>query len=171
MTVNPEFYAGSSITAAALNSVVPSVAYVTSNQTVNSTSSVAITGLSWAVSIGTYTVKAIILATQGAATAQQAIGITGPTASLVDIAVETVDTTASSAVVAWGASELTAMGTRASLAQIGSNISATHTFFSRIEGSVTFTAAGTFSLTCSCVTLATDTWTIRAGSRAELLQS
>ncbi len=124
------------------------------------TASNPVTGASCPVKAGTYIIDGVLFCTQGAVTAQQAAGISVANASSMLAGFEAIDTTAGSAVVAWGAFTLAASG-RGSLGAVG-NITSTHTFMIRIRGHVIFSAADTLIFTASCVTLAADTWTVNA---------
>lgn len=169
MTFN--FFAGQKTTAAQFQSLIPQLVFLTSPQLVNSLTAVPINGLSWPVQAGnTYRVNATLFATQGATTAQQGIGISGPAASNIAVGFHTM-AEGNAATVEFGCFELGTMNTQAPLFSTGvGNMPANDKFLTLLSGALTFTASGTFALTCECVTAAADTWTLRANTFAELLQ-
>jgi hypothetical protein len=120
----------------------------------------------------TYEFEALLFCTQGGANAQQAVGINGPSVTSLSAWVSGIDSTSGSGVVALGGAQITIMGSRASIATGPGTITNTHTFQVLIKGRVVTSASGgTLQITASCVTLATDTFTVNAGSYLTLMPS
>jgi hypothetical protein len=164
--VTQPFYAGSAITAAALNSLATTVAVAAGGQTISSTSPVPITGLSVAVGPDTYLVRCWIVlnATVGGSNAE--FRFTGPTASAYYI------TISSTAMLTGGAPPV--IGYTASTGYNGgflntSPLAGGDFYLVEIEMLVTFSAAGTLALQAAEQTSGDD-YEVVVGSHMDVLQ-
>ena len=137
--------------------------FTATGQLVNSTSQTPVTGITGiSVSAQTYHIRGMIIVDQGAGGAgSQAIRVTGPTVSSMNIGFNAIEGAA-----VFGSGVATAIN--GDLATGPIPVSTTGELF--FDGLITFSAAGsTFGLACRCVTSNTDTWTLRAGSYLELM--
>jgi hypothetical protein len=133
----------------------------TGTQTFNSTSGVAVTGLSASVSATTYRVKIRIYITTAAAAGNAEINFTGPaTASMLFTGTWNEAGTSGGVIPR----ESTALGT--TFTSFG--LATPTTQFLDVEGIVTFSAAGTLVVQGTC-TNAADTFVTQPGSFLELL--
>lgn len=135
--------------------------HTSSTQTINSTTATTIAGLSHAVGVGTYLVRATIVYTENAAAGVPsfAFAYTGTTT----LALQDIITHLNEAAV--GATTVTAGSTVAAMGGVllGITMTAAATLvISHITGIFTFTSAGTLSLQGK-TSIAADTWTTSAG--------
>jgi hypothetical protein len=144
--------------------------YVTSPQTINTTtSSNAITALS-GINVGAikYRIHAKLFCSNSPTAAAQAAGINASTntaaisTSLTNVAATFLNATAGTFN---GVSLITTSGRAGSTG----TIAASAVFIIDLDGEITFTSAGLFGLSASCVTAAGDTFTINPGSFLELM--
>jgi hypothetical protein len=129
-------------------------------QTVNSTSTAVITGLSCQVAAGTYTLRGKVRWTQGGSGGQQALrleGTGGATASAVDVEVAQYELSTTGETVV--ASTLTALNQDTGNFGAGGPGAGAVMIFD-LDGSVVFSAGGGFNLSARCVTSGADTYVI-----------
>jgi hypothetical protein len=159
------FFAGQKLTAAALRAAIPQLQKVTVDQLINSTSQAAV--LSFPVIPGTYVLSGRFTWVQGATQAVQALRLTGPTATLISVRLKETELAAGGEST-FGNGLVTAYNTDLSGASGGQP--ATTTVAWDFDGIVVLSAAGTLGIAARCVTSGSDTFTIKAGSSAQLVQ-
>jgi hypothetical protein len=152
----PPWYAGSKLTAAALNSIVPQVVTLATNQPITSTSPTPLTGMSWPVVAGQYQIRGNLQGQQGGTNATQDVGFSGPATSFCRIFfyASTVAGVSSESNI----STLTTIGIDPG--------GAGNTFYLNFEGTIVFSAAGTLEVIANEVVA--DSFTMIAGSTATL---
>ena len=131
--------------------------FTASGQLVNSLVAANVTGITGiTVAAITYLIRGMIIVSQGGTTANQAIQVTGPAVSSMNIGWRCIE---ASSVLSSGVQ--TALNANLTTGSVPSGTTGELYF----EGEITFSATGsTFGLTALCVTAAADTWTLSAGS-------
>jgi hypothetical protein len=161
------FYAGSTATAAGIDSLAPQIG-VSAGQTVNSTTPVGVTGMSFPVAAATYLVACwfVIDANSGG---QARFRFTGPAASLTLMGI----TTLQQGTLTYNPNGQTSNGTGYNTGDIDAPVSgtfATAFHIVQIWATFTFTAPGTLALECANAAGASDTFEIYPGSQMSVLQ-
>jgi hypothetical protein len=136
----------------------------TGSQVVSSTTGVTVTGISAPVAAGTYRVRYRVLYTEGAAAGTPSVYFTGPAASAV--AISGFFVTRGSASPAMNTVFASGLGSGNLLS--GPVMSGALNKVGYGEGTITFTAAGTFTMG-ALTSAGADTFTLLAGSFAELI--
>jgi hypothetical protein len=158
MTSPVPFYAGSAITAQALDGLAVQFA-VSAGQSIASTTPAAVSGFSFPVVVGTYIARAhLVIDANSGGTAE--FRWTGPTASLVLLSLECQPT----ATLDGYQVANTSNGTGYNTGFIDSQLFSTAFYVCNLEAVLTFTAAGTLALEAANLAGASDTWEIYAGS-------
>jgi hypothetical protein len=133
---------------------------------INSLSQITIAGLSVPLLANAdYLIWGTVRGTNGAAVAQQAVGldVTGGTAANCNVDVALFSVTSNTFD---GAGEITTLGGRVGTT---SNLAASEKFIAQYEGLIRLSVGGTLVITGSCVTLAADTWTAQGRSRMTVM--
>lgn len=150
------FYAGQKLTAAALNAVIPVSLIATAPGTlINSTSAMAVAGLAWPVVPGTYLVHAVIFMTANQSAGGLELQIGGPSASASGFTFLYYEGTSTWSPPVVGVN---------SPANPELTMSSGIVYKCVIDGTVTFTAAGTLAIEGACATSTSDTFTVDANS-------
>lgn len=159
------FIAGSRATAAGLDAVIPQVQYVIADVPITSTTATAL--LSFPVTAGTWSLDGVIDWVQGGTQAKQALRIVGPAISFCRFTIREVPMSTTGESV-W-ANTVTALNTDLSGASAGQPVGDNVVW--DFDGVAVFTAAGTLIVQARCAVSSADTFTVKAGSFARLLQA
>jgi hypothetical protein len=158
------FYAGSAITAQALDSLAPQIA-VSAGQSIVSTTPAAISGLSFPVAAATYDVYAWILIDANSGSGAH-FRWTGPTASLTIMDIDTVQMAGASPTQETQSSN----GDGYNTGDLDSMSFATDFYRSILTATFVFSAAGTLALQVANVAGASPTFSVYVGSKLRVQQ-